>query len=143
LDKFGLLDIGNEPAYQEDCGYFGALNRATRSFDAMSQILAARLPKDSSAGQFVWSAGSVGGGDERMRGAGKPVMLKPPAKNVFLQANDLAALRHRAALLQNIPKALAHLPAPRYFPVVFVDCRKCRAVHYLDDPSCPWNRRAA
>jgi hypothetical protein len=137
LDKFGVLDvIGNEPAYREDGGYFGALHRAGRSFDAMSRILAGPLPANTRAAQFVWSAGSVGGGDEGMRGVGAPRMWRPPSKNALLESSDPAAVAHRGALLRNIPNLMAHLPAPRYFPVVFIDCRKCKSVHYLDDPSC-------
>jgi hypothetical protein len=144
LDKFGLLDvIGNEPAYQEDGGYFGAMNRASRSLNVMSPILADRLPKRSAAAQFVWSAGSVGGRDESMGGAAKPLMLRPPVRNPLLESRDPEALMHRAAMLRNIPKLLAHLPAPRYFPIVLIDCRKCGAIHYLEDAACFWNRRVA
>jgi hypothetical protein len=144
LDKFGLLDvIGNEPSYQEDGGYLGAMDRASRSRDAMRTILADRLPATSAAAQFVWSVGSVGGGDEGVRGTGRPLMLRPPVKNPRLAANDREALAHRAVMLQKIPELLAHLPCPRYFPVVFMDCRKCKLIHYLEDPACFWNRRAA
>lgn len=144
LDRFGLLDvIGNEPAYQEDGGYWGAMDRSFRSLDAMRSILAGRLPPASPAAQFVWPAGAVGGGDESMRGAGAPVMLKPPAGNPRLAANEPEALANRAAMLQNIPKLLAHILPPRYFPVEFIDCRRCGTVHFLNDPACSWSRRAA
>jgi hypothetical protein len=144
LDRVGLLDvIGNEPAYQEDGGWFGALHRANRSLDAMNGILKERLSPDSTSAQFVWSVGSIGGGDELMRGAGEPRMLRQPKRNLWLERQAPEALAYRAALLENIPKLLAYLPIPSYFPVVFIDCRKCKAIHYLEDPSCSWKRRAA
>lgn len=142
LDKVGLLDvIGNEPTYQEEGGFLGALGRADRSLQAMKSTLDCRLPEDSKAAQFVWPVGSVGGGDERIRGAGQPIMLREPAMNPRLLRKDPEALKHRAALLLNIPKLLAHLPPPRYFPLVFIDCRKCETIHYFDDAKCAWNQR--
>ena len=137
LDKVGLLDvIGNEPAYEKDGGYFGALNRVSRSLNAMSDVLGDRLPPGSRTAQFVWAVGSVAGGDEGLRGAGGLRMLRAPQKNPLLEVNDPEALAHRATLLRNILTLLAHLPMPRYFPVVLIDCRTCKAVHYVNDPAC-------
>jgi len=141
LDKVGLLDvIGNEPAYQEEGGFLGALSRADRSLRAMKPILERRLPPESRAAQFVWSVGAVGGGDEGMRGAGQPLLIRAPGPNPRLERREPEALRHRASLLANIPKLLADLPAPRYFPVVFIDCRSCGTIHYFDDAACVGNR---
>ncbi|MGD0182670.1 MAG: hypothetical protein ABSC15_22895, partial [Terriglobales bacterium] len=137
LDRVGLLDvIGSEPAYQEDGGWLGALHRASRSLDAMNGILKDRLPPDSTSAQFVWSVGSVGGGDESIRGAGQPRMLRQPKRNSRLESQVPETLAYRAALLENIPKLVADLPVPRYFPVLIIDCRKCKALHFLEDPSC-------
>lgn len=137
LDHFGLLDvIGNQPSFKKDGGYLGALERSVQSQTAMWSILAERLPPESRAAHFVWSAGAVGGGDERIRGTGQPLLLRKPRANPRVEAGNPETLTHRAALLSNIPIVLAHLPAPRYFPVVFVDCRICQSIHYLDDPMC-------
>lgn len=137
LDQVGLLDVvGNEPAYQEDGGFFGAMGRANRSLETMRDVLAARLPEDTAAGQFVWSAGAVGGGDEGIRGAGAIHLLRAPAKNPRLAAGDPETVAHRAALAQNIPRLLENVASPKYFPVVFIDCRSCGRVHYLDDRLC-------
>jgi hypothetical protein len=59
-------------------------------------------------------------------------MLRAPGRNPRLEGNDPEVLRQRAALLSNIPNLLSHLPAPLYFPVVFVDCRACGTIHYFD-----------
>lgn len=142
LDKVGLLDvIANEPAYNQDGGFLGALGRADRSLQAMKPILDSRLARDSTAAHFVWSVGSVAGGDESARGAGQIIPLRQPVINPRLESKDPDTLRHRAALLSNIPKLLAPVPVPLYFPVAFLDCRKCGTIHYLDDARCAWNRR--
>ena len=78
----------------------------------MADILKARLPEGSPAGQFVWSVGSVVGGDESMRGAGAPQLLRSPALNPAFESKDEEVLNNRKALLQNIPKLLAGLPKP-------------------------------
>jgi hypothetical protein len=144
LDERALLDvIGNEPAYEESGGFLGALERANRSLQAATPILNCRLAEHSTAGHFVWAVGSVGGGDEGMRGAGGLLLLRQPQRNPLLEAKDPRALEHRSALLSNIPKLLVHLPAPFYFPVVFLDCLECEKIHYFDDPLCPWNGRSS
>ena len=140
LDNCALLDvIGNEPAYQESGGFLGALARADRSLEAAVSVLNGRLREHSKAGHFVWAVGSVGAGDEGMRGAGALELVRQPERNPLLAAKDPETLAHRAALLGNIPKLLAHLPPPRCFPAVFRDCRKCQGIHYFDDRLCPWN----
>lgn len=140
LDMVGLLDIiGNEPAYEEDGGFFGAAARSARSYEVAKEVLASRLPPESKAAHLVWSAGSVGGGDESRRGAGTVRLLRRPGRNPLLDANDEGAISRRAKVNENIPKALAHLRRPTHFPVVFIDCRKCSAIHYVDDADCPWN----
>lgn len=142
LDQFALLDVvGNEPSDDESGAWFGALARAEKSRSAMDDILKCRLAEDSAAGQFVWSIGSVVGGDEGMRGAGGLHMLRSPNLNPRLAVKHPDVVRNRRAILDHIPRLLAAAAAPRYFPVVLIDCRKCRAVHYLNDPHCTWNCR--
>src|SRR5579862_2291695 len=142
LDKFALVDVvGTRPTDAQAGGWFGALEQARQALAAMDKILRARLPRQSSAGQFVWSVGSVAGGDEGVRGAGGLHMLCAPQGNPKLAAKDQQVMENRKALLANVPLMLGSLPRPRYFPVTFVDCRKCRKLHYLEDPACTWNRR--
>jgi hypothetical protein len=142
LDMVGQLDIiGNEPAYKEDGGFLSGAARSARSFELAKEVLAGRLSPESKAAHFVWAAGSVGGRDESIRGAGTPQLLRQPGRNPFLEANDEGAISKRAAVDESIPKSLEHLSKPRYFPVVFIDCRKCSTIHYVDDAACPWNFR--
>jgi hypothetical protein len=142
LDYTGLLEIvGNEPSYEEHGGFLGAMRRSERSLKAMDDVLANRLPAESAAAHFIWSVGSVGGGDEGTRGAGGPLLLRAPQPNPRLATNELEALTHRRYLLTNVSRLLGQLPCPRYFPVVFLDCRRCGTIHNLDDVACSLSRR--
>ncbi len=142
LNKFALVDVvGTRPSDAEAGAWLGALGQAQQARAAMDEILRARLPEQSAAGHLVWPVGSVAGGDEGIRGAGGLRLLRELQANPSLAANDLKTMENRKALLANIPRMLDGLPRPRYFPVIFVDCRKCRKVHYLEDPACVRNRR--
>lgn len=134
FDKVALLDmIANPPASGIDGqAWITALSIATSSKDAMSLILGQRLPNNSTAGHWVWSIGSIIGGDETRRGAGAPVELQKAAENKFLYVNtDVKTNRGKMEIALN--KIFGKLSPPYNFPVIFVDCRTCRTIHRLGD----------
>ncbi len=47
-------------------------------------------------------------------------------------------MRNRATLIMNMTEMLASIPALRYCPLFFIDCRKCKRLHFLDDSTCLW-----
>jgi hypothetical protein len=133
FNKVALLDIiANPPASGPDGqAWLTALNIATRSEDEMSTVFSERLPANSPAGHWVWSIGSVIGGDESMRGAGAPVELRIAQENPFLQVNfEIQSRRHE--MERNLSAILANLPSPRTFLTSFVDCETCRRIHRMD-----------
>ena len=134
FDKVALLDmIANPPASGIDGqAWITALNIATSSKDAMSLILRQRLPNNSTAGHWVWSIGSIIGGDETRRGVGAPIELQKAAENKFLYVNtDVKTNREKMEIALN--KIFGKLSPPYNFPVIFVDCRTCRTIHRLGD----------
>lgn len=138
LDRVALLDvIANPPSDGVDSGaWLAAASQAQASFAAAEKILCERLPADSPAGQFVWAVGPVVGGAEDARGAGAPRVLRTPQLNPALQEKSSEIAANRETLIASISKLLASMPRPRYFPVVYFDCRKCRRLHLLSD-GCP------
>ena len=138
LDRVGLLDvIANPPSDGVDSGaWLAAASQAQTSLAAAESILGGRLSADSPAGQFVWAVGPVVGGTEDMRGAGAPRLLRAPQMNPALDAKHPETTANRQTLMASIAKLLAGMPRPRYFPIVYTDCRKCRRLHVLSD-GCP------
>jgi hypothetical protein len=135
LDRVALLDvIANPPSDGANSqAWMVAAHQARTSLEATREILAGRLPDDSASGHFVWASGSVVGGDESMRGAGVPALLRQPVTNPALAAADEKVLANRRTLLQRIPRLFADTAAPRYFPIVFIDCQECHRLHRLTD----------
>ncbi len=134
FDKVALLDmIANPPASGIDGqAWITASSISTSSKDAMSRILKQRLPEDSLAGHWVWSIGSIIGGDETKRGAGAPIELQKASENKFLQAGEeVDSNRKKMEIALN--KIFGKLSPPYNFPVIFVDCRTCRTIHRLGD----------
>lgn len=134
FNKVALLDIiANPPASGPDGqAWLMALNIATTSEDEMSTVFSERLPANSPAGHWVWSIGSVIGGDESMRGAGAPVELRIAQENPFLHVNSGIQSR-RQEMERNLSAILANLPSPRTLLASFVDCRTCGKIHRVED----------
>lgn len=136
LDHVALLDIiANPPAGgngQDGQAWLEALRIAECSQENLEVVLADRLPPDSVAGHWVWSAGAVMGGNELQRGAGAPVQLRPPKVNSMLR--DRIVQGNRNEVERNLRDLLARMPAPTSFPVILVDCRSCGTIH--DVESC-------
>lgn len=131
FDKVALLDmIANPPASGIDGqAWITALSLATSSKDAMSRILSQRLPNNSLAGHWVWSIGSIIGGDETKRGAGAPIELQKASDNNL--NTDGKTNREKMEIALN--KIFEKLSPLYNFPVIFVDCRTCRTIHRLED----------
>jgi hypothetical protein len=129
FDRVALLDIiANPPASGLDGQAFvTALNVADLSRQALENDLNHRLPVHSPAGHYVWSIGSVAGGDEREPGAGYPVELQPAMQNPLLKDEEVKACR--AAVNQSLQHELGKLPAPRNLRAIFVDCENCGKIH--------------
>jgi hypothetical protein len=138
LDMVALTDvIVNSPMGGSGSdAWMAAAGRAHDSLRAFQAIIEGRLPDDTSAAQFVWSVAGVPGGDERLKGAGGIRQVRPGLPNPLLASADAKALNKRAVLIEKVSELLATIPAPRYCPVVFIDCRKCRRLHYLDQGEC-------
>ena len=129
LDRVALLDvIATTPADGQDMhAWLGAASNARIAFATMSDIIAARLPEDTVAGQFVWPVGAVIGGCERDRGASIPRLIRAPQDNPY--RTNAIAQRTRTTLSEKLHTLLAILPQPTFFPVVLVCCKTCRAIH--------------
>jgi len=138
LDHAVLLDvIANPPVSGPDGGaWISALAVATESADAMSVILDQRLPLESPAAHWVWSSGAVVGGDELHRGAGTPLQLRPSKGNPQLTSPATQAMR--TEIQDTLKSIFLKFPTPLVFPVIFVDCKACSAIHALpwDDTAC-------
>lgn len=144
LNHVALLDIiANPPVSGPDGGaWISALGVATESISAMSSILGKRLPEECEAAHWVWSIGAVIGGDERHRGAGTPVELRPSRGNSRLADSD-ATRAMREEMEQHLKALLSDFPTPLVFPAIFVDCTDCGCLHVLpwDGPVCGKARR--
>ena len=138
VDRMALLDvIANPPSHGENSNaWFEAAWRSHDSLNEMKDILAARLPQETAAGQFVWSVGSVAGGDESMRGAGVPEMLRPGIANPSLTTNATGVAENRRTLLEGIARTLAAMPRPSFFPAIFAGCRACKAIRPFGETAC-------
>ena len=145
VDRMALLDvIANPPSDGVNSNaWFEAAGRAQNSLKEMRDILEARLPAGTPAGQFVWSAGAVVGGDESIRGAGVPSMLRPGLMNPALAAGDAKVLANRGVLLARISEMLRGLPQPTFFPAIFAGCRVCKKIRLFHDPECDCARSSS
>jgi len=135
LDHVVLLDmIANPPVSGPDGGaWISALAAATESTGAMSEILDRRLPPECEAAHWVWSIGSVVGGDEFHRGAGAPIELRLSRGNSHLEGS-VATKSMRQEMEQKLTCMLSEFPRPLGFPTIFVDCKDCGSLHVL-----PWD----
>lgn len=130
LDRVFLLDvIANPPVSGQDGqAWFLALEVATLAREAFSKDLQHRLPVKSPAGHYVWSVGSVVGGDETRRGAGSPLELRRGGPNPLLVGNsEVQSVRNEVN--KNLLNGFNKLPAPRSLYAVFLDCDKCGEIH--------------
>jgi hypothetical protein len=135
LNHVVLLDmIANPPVSGPDGGaWISALGAATESTGAMSEILDQRLSQDCEAGHWVWSIGSVAGGDEFHRGAGAPIELRSSRGNSRLKGS-VETKSMRQEMEQKLTRMLSEFPRPLGFPAIFVDCKHCGSLHVL-----PWD----
>jgi hypothetical protein len=136
FDKVALLEfIANPPASGVDSRAWSlASSIAFRSEQAVASVFENRLLPNSLAGHWVCSVGSVGGADETLRGSGGVTEYHPVSDNPYHDDPQRTARRHE--MEQNLRSILASLPAPRFFPVLFINCIPCGHIHrsYLDDP---------
>jgi hypothetical protein len=127
LDFVGLLDIvANQPATgQGSDAWLNAMRTSCTSFDLLQQLLNGRIPQDSPVGHWAWSVGAVADGDETIRGAGGPRLLRRPTRNPHTPK--------RPRVEQLLATLLATLPRPRTWPVLIKDCKDCKRVHYFQE----------
>lgn len=130
LDHVLLLDIiANPPMSGPDGGaWIMSLSLADSSSQAMSCVLRQRLPGDSEAAHWVWSLGSVAGGDESRRGAGAPVALRTGRGNLRL-ARSITTQAQRKEMEERLGAIFSTFDRPTAFPAVFLDCQRCRKIH--------------
>ena len=139
LNRVALLDIiAHQPTTSEGDGvaWMAAATQARSSVRTMGPILAARLADQLPDGNylpdptlipvahFVWSIGSVGGGDEIFRGAGAPILLRQAQRN--------PRIVDRSALQIGLHNILAGLPQPTCWPVLVKDCSTCNTIHSIN-----------
>ncbi len=139
LNHVALLDIiANPPVSGPDGGaWISALAVAATSMEAMLTILEQRLQQECEAAHWVWSVGSVVGGDEFHRGAGAPMELRSSRGNSRL-ANAVATQSTREEMEQHLNTMLSKFATPLVFPAIFVDCKVCRMLHGMswDGAAC-------
>jgi len=138
FDKVVLLDmIANPPASGQDgSAWLVALDRARSSIDKMA-VLKGRLSDSTTAGHWVWSIGSVVGGDERMRGAGSPIELKTACANHLIET-DRHIQNRRKEVQRKLSEILSGIPLAEneLLPLCFVDCRTCGRIHKISNTPC-------
>lgn len=137
FNKVALLDIiANPPQYSEISGqaWLLALNQALMSIEKMT-VLKGRIPESSPAGHWVWSVGSVEGGDETKRGAGAPICLRNANPNVLLQT-DLQTQLRRREMERKLHSIFSKFSYPARFPIIFIDCKTCGYIHLINDAFC-------
>ncbi len=129
LNRVALFDIvAGAPAGGEDSrAWFLAAQNATISLNAVREVIAARLPSNSPAGQLVWPVAAVAGGSEAFRGAGIPQVVRMPQDNPLIGNPDAKSTRE--ALAARVLKMLSGLPQPRSFPIVLINCTRCKRLH--------------
>lgn len=134
FNKVALLDIiANPPASGIDGqAWLIASNIAMTSMEEMLPVLKDRLPMRSPSGHWVWSIGSVIGGNETVRGTGAPICLRIADKNPFLQA-DSGTQSRRQKMESTLDLVFSKFPSPRSFPVIFIDCKFCGKIHMMED----------
>jgi len=118
FDKVALLDIiANPPANGiNGQAWLTAAIISTKSIEVFSPVLQERLPPDSPAGHWVWSIGSVSGGDETKRGASLLSRLKEAKINPLL--GDAKIQSHRQRMEGKLKTILAEL-RPKHLPAIF------------------------
>ena len=125
FDKVALLDIiANSPT-----PVFSPEN-AIASIEVMSPILQQRLPIDSPAGHWIYSIGSVIGGDETVRGTDVLEELRKTKDNPCLKVNQVIQSQ-RQEMEKKLLSILSQFPSPRSYPVIFIDCMICGKIHEL------------
>lgn len=130
VDRVGLLDvIANPPsAGLKSNAWFEAACRAQDSLKEMEEIIKARLPEDTATAQFVWSVGSVAGGDESMRGAGAPRIVRRRSANPAISNPSAEVASNRKFLLVGVGRTLGRLSQPSFFPAIFAGCCGCNQI---------------
>lgn len=138
LNHVALLDIiANPPVSGPDGGaWITSVGVAATSTEAMSTILGQRLPQECDAAHWVWSIGSVVGGDELHRGTGAPMQLTPTRGNSRL-ADSLTTRSMRQQMEKHLTAILSNFPTPTTFPAIFLDCKDCGNIHGM-----PWDGTA-
>jgi hypothetical protein len=136
FDRVALLEfIANPPASGVDSRAWSLASKiASASEKAAASVFQNRLAEDSVAGHWVCSIGSVAGGDETLRGAGGATEYRGVKDN--LRINDPRKAIRRQEMETNLRAVLGALPAPRSFPVLFINCKPCGSLHrsYIDNP---------
>ena len=141
FDKIALIDfIANPPQSGVDIeAWLAATLVANASSEKMKQqkalhakdtVLNERLLTTFPSGHWLLSMGAVAGGDESIRGSGIPVELRKACENPMLQNSKTQ--EYRKEMETNLNSVFAHLPLPRSLPVVLVDCRTCRSIHFYN-----------
>lgn len=143
FDKVVLLDmIANPPTLGQDgSAWLIALEGALGSIDKMT-VLKERLLDSTTAGHWVWSIGSVIGGDERTRGAGAPIELKTACTNHLIKADQHTQDRKREVQkkLSEILSGISLAETEFLLPLYLVDCRQCGVIHKISNTSCKKNQ---
>src|SRR6267154_416639 len=62
------------------------------------------------------------------------------AANPLLVSGNTEVVTNRKILIERIPELLATIPARRYCPVMFVDCRACRRINISKTAIAPTAR---
>ena len=127
LDYVSLLDIvANEPATGNGSdAWWHATTKSFASLNLLGPLLAGRIPENSPVGHWAWSVGAVTGGDETMRGAGAPILLRQSTQNPHTP--------QRAQVEALLAQLLGTLPQPHSWPVFIKDCKDCKRVHYFQE----------
>jgi hypothetical protein len=143
FNHVALLDlIANPPVSGPDGGaWISAVGIAATSAEAMRTMLEQRLQRECEAAHWVWSIGSVAGGDESHRGAGAPIEVRSSRGNSRL-GNAVATRLMREEMEQHLEAMLSKFPTPLVFPAIFVDCKVCGTLHGMswDGAACEATR---
>lgn len=138
LNRVLLLDIiANPPSEGSDgSAWTEAAIGASASYRSMRPILESRLYQGCPAGHVALPSGAVPGGDETMRGAISPVLLRHAVDSPLLQTEPKVRAR-RQDLNERLLRRLKHISVPRYAPAVFVEHPKGGGLRSLTEIHSP------
>ena len=144
FNKIAMLDFIANPPVDGGSGnaWFLSGNIAIASREASQNALSNRLPKNSPAGHWLISIGSIAGGFEDKRASiNLPYKICDADDNVIVNNDDVQIQRKEMeyALIELLKDVKL---SPQLFnfwspSIILIDCMKCNKIHCIDETCGP------